>query len=155
MSQADLNRPRIGIGGIIRDGHGRTLMVERAEEPASGTWSFPGGSLEWGEPLEEGVRREVKEETSLEVAVLTLLYVAEMLPHEPMRNAPFHFVILDYGCETVSGFARAQSDARSVRWVTAAEAFQLPLTPGMQACLSTPEVRAFLGWSGMQPSAGP
>jgi ADP-ribose pyrophosphatase YjhB (NUDIX family) len=55
-------RPIIGVGAVIVEG-GRVLLVRRDTEPLRGEWSVPGGMLELGEKLRDGVRREALEET--------------------------------------------------------------------------------------------
>ena len=65
-------RPVIGVGGVIVD-RGRTVLIRRGTEPLLGEWSIPGGTIEIGETLEEAVRRELREETGLEVRVLELI----------------------------------------------------------------------------------
>ena len=51
----------------------QVLLVRRAFEPAKGSWSLPGGFLELGETLEEGAKRELKEETNLMGSMSALL----------------------------------------------------------------------------------
>ena len=57
-------RPIVGIGALIFR-RGKILLVERGKEPLKGYWSLPGGALETGERLKDGLRREVMEETGL------------------------------------------------------------------------------------------
>src|SRR5216683_3837902 len=71
-------RPVVGIGGVIID-QGRTLLIRRGSEPLRGEWSIPGGTLEIGESLEEGVARELLEETGIEVRVLDLIEVFDRI----------------------------------------------------------------------------
>lgn len=59
-----------GASALVVDEHGRILMQRRAD---SGNWSFPGGTMEIGETLDQCVIREVKEETGLDIAVTGLL----------------------------------------------------------------------------------
>jgi ADP-ribose pyrophosphatase YjhB (NUDIX family) len=59
--------PIAGVGAVVLDRELRVLLVRRGKEPLLGEWSLPGGALELGERLEDGVRREVREETGLEV----------------------------------------------------------------------------------------
>ena len=60
--------PVVGVGAVVvRDG--KALIVKRAHEPRKGEWSLPGGLLELGESLQDAVRREIKEETALDVVV--------------------------------------------------------------------------------------
>ena len=113
-------RPVVGIGGVIID-QGRTLLIRRGSEPLRGEWSIPGGTLEIGESLEAGVARELLEETGLEVRVLDMIEVFDRIfPAEPggkgkPRGRPkYHYVIVDYLCERISGEARAASDVTDV-----------------------------------------
>jgi ADP-ribose pyrophosphatase YjhB (NUDIX family) len=111
------DRPIVGIGGVVIDG-GRALLIRRASEPLRGEWSIPGGMLELGETLEEGVARELLEETGLRVRVLDLIEVFERIIPEPAAGEPggkiikprYHFVIADYLCERISGDHAAASD---------------------------------------------
>jgi len=64
-------RPIVGVGGIVISA-GRVLLVRRGAPPLEGEWSIPGGTLEAGETLAEGVRRELAEETGIEARVLDL-----------------------------------------------------------------------------------
>jgi 8-oxo-dGTP diphosphatase len=120
-------RPLVGVGGVIIAG-GRTLLIRRGGPPLEGQWSIPGGMLELGETIEEGVRRELAEETGIEVRVLDLIEVFErVIPGEGGRTR-YHFVILDYLCEMVSGEARAASDVIDVAWAREEELEKFELT---------------------------
>lgn len=98
-------------------------MVRRGKEPYLGRWTIPGGTLEHGEYLTDAVRREVMEETGIEIEVGDLLGVLEVW-RDP------HYVILDY-IATPAGDAipRAGSDASEVRWVRLEEVPELECTP--------------------------
>jgi mutator protein MutT len=116
-------RPVIGIGGVLIH-NGRALLIRRAAEPLRGQWSLPGGRLELGETMAEGVARELKEETGIEVRVGELIEVFERIWDEGEAGAAkprFHYVIADYLCEYVSGEARAGSDALEVAQASEAE----------------------------------
>ena len=120
-------RPLVGVGGVVIDGD-RTLLIRRGSAPLEGQWSIPGGMLELGESIEEGVRRELAEETGIVVRVLELIEVFErVIPGEAGRTR-YHFVILDYLCEMVSGEARAASDVIDVAWATDEELERFELT---------------------------
>jgi len=112
---------------VVIDGD-RTLLIRRGSAPLEGQWSIPGGMLELGESIEEGVRRELAEETGIVVRVLELIEVFErVIPGEAGRTR-YHFVILDYLCEMVSGEARAASDVIDVAWATDEELERFELT---------------------------
>jgi len=115
-------QPMIGVGGVVVQ-DGRALLVRRGSEPLRGQWSIPGGLLEVGETLENGVRRELLEETGLQVRVLELIGVYErIIPAEHSRPGPrFHFVILDYLCRAEGGTAAPGSDAAELAFVSEEE----------------------------------
>jgi ADP-ribose pyrophosphatase YjhB (NUDIX family) len=111
-------RPLVGVGGVVID-NGRALLIRRASEPLRGEWSIPGGMLELGETLEQGVARELLEETGLHVRVLELIEVFDRIVYRPNEEGAggddperprFHYVIADYLCERISGEHAAASD---------------------------------------------
>lgn len=123
-------RPIVGVGGVVI-ADGRALLIRRANPPLEGQWSIPGGTLEVGETILEGVKRELAEETGVEVRVLEMIEVFERISRDPedVRRTRYHFVILDYLCEPVSGEARAASDVTDVAWCKEAELERYGLTP--------------------------
>lgn len=110
-------RPVVGVGGVVISG-GRALLVRRASPPLQGEWSIPGGMLETGETIEQGVRRELAEETGLEVRVNGFIEVFERISLDEAGRHKYHYVVLDYFCEPLRGEARAGSDAAEVAWVS-------------------------------------
>jgi 8-oxo-dGTP diphosphatase len=120
-------RPMVGVGGVvIRDQ--RALLIRRGSAPLEGEWSIPGGMLEIGETILEGVQRELLEETAIEVRVLDLIEVFERLTRDEAGKLKYHFVILDYLCEAVRGEARAGSDVTDVAWAGESELSEYSLT---------------------------
>jgi len=120
-------RPIVGVGGVLIEG-GKALLIRRGSEPLLGQWSIPGGTLELGETIPEGVARELLEETGLTVRVLDLIEVFERInPYSPLESREphprprFHFVIVDYLCEKISGEARAGGDATDIAYATQEE----------------------------------
>jgi 8-oxo-dGTP diphosphatase len=127
-------RPVVGVGGVIIE-NGRALLIRRGSEPLRGQWSIPGGTLELGESLQQGVARELLEETGLEVRVLDLIEVFDRIfpgdgsrPGEKNHRPRFHFVIVDYLCERISGEPRAGSDVTDVALASEDELGQYHLT---------------------------
>jgi len=108
----------------------RILLVERGAEPLKGYWSLPGGVLEVGETLEQGVCREVREETGLEVKPLGLLEIFERIIRDAQGAAEYHYVLMDYICGVVGGTLRAADDASRVAWVPRRALSDYRLTPG-------------------------
>jgi 8-oxo-dGTP diphosphatase len=112
-------RPLVGVGAVVVD-DGRVLLVRRGSEPLKGHWTLPGGALEVGESLAEGVAREVREETGLEVEPIELIEVLDRI-HREGERVHYHYVIADYLCRVMGGELQAASDADAVRWVDRAE----------------------------------
>jgi 8-oxo-dGTP diphosphatase len=111
--------PLVGVGAVVVD-EGRVLLVRRGTEPLRGHWSIPGGLIEVGEALTEALKREVREETGLEVEVVELIELLDRIHREEGR-VRFHYVIADYLCTVTGGELRAATDADAVRWVERAE----------------------------------
>ncbi len=109
-------RPVLGVGALIfnRD---KILLVERGKEPLQGYWSLPGGVLEVGETLEEGIIREVREETGLEVKPVKMLEIFERIIRDAQGVAEYHYVLVDYICRVTGGQLHAADDASRAAWV--------------------------------------
>jgi 8-oxo-dGTP diphosphatase len=110
-------RPIIGVGAVIIRGD-RVLLVRRATEPLKGEWSVPGGGLELGEKLHDGIRREVLEETGLEVEPGDVLDVFDSIFRDEQGRTQYHYVLIDYLCSSISQEAKPGSDVSEVRWVS-------------------------------------
>ena len=112
-------RPIVGVGGIVIDADGRVLLVKRAVEPLQGQWSIPGGALELGESLTEGVAREILEETGVAVDVTEVVEVLNRVLKLPDGRVQYHYVLIDYLCRPKVGAAapRAGSDAGEAQWI--------------------------------------
>ena len=136
------DRPIVGVGAVIvaRD---RAVVVRRAAEPLAGVWSIPGGVLELGETLRDGVAREALEETGLTVAVHDVLGVFDRILPDRDGRTQFHYVLIDFLCTRISGELRAGADAAEARWLTAAELDTFPLSDGAAAVIR----KAFLALS--------
>jgi ADP-ribose pyrophosphatase YjhB (NUDIX family) len=107
--------PLIGVGAVVVD-QGRVLLVRRGTEPLKGHWSLPGGMLEVGESLTDGVIREVREETGLTVEPVELIELLDRI-HRDGDRVRYHYVIADYLCHVKGGELIAASDADAVKWV--------------------------------------
>jgi 8-oxo-dGTP diphosphatase len=107
--------PLIGVGAVVVDQE-RVLLVRRGTEPLKGHWSLPGGMLEVGESLTDGVIREVREETGLTVEPVELIELLDRI-HRDGDRVRYHYVIADYLCRVKGGELIAASDADAVKWV--------------------------------------
>ena len=120
MAREYPEHPVVGVGAVVvRDG--KALVVKRAHEPRKGEWSLPGGLLELGESLQDAVRREIKEETSLDIDVGPIIETFDRVHRDDHGKIRYHFVIVDFLCWANGGDAAPGSDADGVAWVTPAE----------------------------------
>src|SRR5271166_5456340 len=88
--------PLVGVGAVVVEA-GRVLLVRRGTEPLLGQWSLPGGLVEVGEGLTDGVVREVREETGLIVEPIVLIELLDRI-HRVGDRVRYHYVIADYLC---------------------------------------------------------
>lgn len=122
-------RPFLGVGALIFDGS-RILLVERGKEPLKGYWSLPGGVLETGESLREGMRREVREETGLHVDPYEIAEVFERIMPDAEGGIEYHYVLIDYLCRIEGGTLAPADDVSAAQWVDVARLGELLLTAG-------------------------
>lgn len=120
MAREFPEQPVVGVGAVIVQ-DGRALIIRRAHEPRKGEWSLPGGRVELGESLVDAVRREMREETGLEVAVGPIVETFDRIHRAPDGRVRYHFVIIDYLCAPVGGHPCAGDDAEALAWVTGDE----------------------------------
>jgi len=125
-------RPQLAVGVFVFDATGRVLLIQRGRPPGQGLWSVPGGKVEWGEAVVDACRREVREETGIDVTIGPLVTWIERM------DASYHYVILDFvGAPLTNGaLLQAGDDAANARWLTDDELLDLPLTAGLLPVLA-------------------
>jgi 8-oxo-dGTP diphosphatase len=121
------SRPFIGVGGVVFIG-GRVVLVKRRHEPLARRWSLPGGAIELGETLHEGLRRELREEIGIETKIGPLVELFDRITRDTDGRVRYHYVLADYLCHHVSGELRAGSDAETVALADPAELSPYALT---------------------------
>lgn len=129
MSRHYPSRLVVGVGAIITRGD-EVLLVRRGREPQKGIWSVPGGVLHVGETLEEGVRREVREEVGLDVRVVERVEVLERILPDAAGKLEYHYILIDYLCEPTGGTLQAADDAAEAAWVDRSDFDDYEITPG-------------------------
>jgi len=104
-----MNTPRhsVSVAAVITDDHGRALLIQRRDNKR---WEPPGGVLELGETIEEGLRREVREETGLDIVPgqLTGVY----------KNMARGIIALVFRCKITGGTLAATDEATAFRWAS-------------------------------------
>jgi ADP-ribose pyrophosphatase YjhB (NUDIX family) len=114
---------------VFRDG--RVLIVRRGRPPAQGLYTLPGGGVELGETLEEAIIREVREETSLEIAPLELVGFREAIARDAKGRVERHFVILPFAARWVQGEISLNEELAEAHWLTPAGLAGLKTTEGL------------------------
>jgi ADP-ribose pyrophosphatase YjhB (NUDIX family) len=111
------------------------LIVERGREPLKGWWSLPGGLVETGERLEDAVRREVLEETGLEIRPIRVAEVFERVLRDGRGRVEYHYVLIDYLCKIVGGTLCPADDVSRAAWATRQTLGSYQITEGTQAVI--------------------
>lgn len=109
------DRPIIGVGGVIFRGQS-VLLAKRAQPPFSGQWSLPGGAVELGETLETALKREIKEEASIEIEIGGLIRLVNRIIYDENDEVQFHYVIAGYWGWSKTGQPVANSDISEIKY---------------------------------------
>jgi 8-oxo-dGTP diphosphatase len=133
----------VGVAAVIWNDQREVLLIRRTKPPRMGEWSLPGGKVEFGESLIPALKREIREETGLEIAVIGLVDVAETIDDEQAGAAGAHFVLIDYAARHVSGKAVAASDAADATWVPIGDLARYPMWDEMRRIIVRSEAIVF------------
>jgi len=117
--------PEPTVGALIFNQEDKVFLMTSPKW--QGEYSLPGGHIELGETIEEAVKREIKEETNLDVFDIQFLMVQECIFSEEFYKKK-HFVFLDYICKTKDAdVILDDKEGTEYVWVTIDEALKLPL----------------------------
>jgi nucleoside triphosphatase len=131
----DQHFPEPAVGAVIFDVEDRFLLVK--SHKFNGQYVIPGGHIELGETMEQALRREIREETGLEIRDPEFMCVQEFVYDEIFWKKR-HFLFLDYRCRAEAGEVVLNEEAQEYRWVTLDESRALPVEPytrrAIEAC---------------------
>ncbi|MFP4303200.1 MAG: NUDIX hydrolase [Alkalispirochaetaceae bacterium] len=120
------SRPFVGVGVVVLRGDS-VLLIRRGKPPKAGEWSLPGGSQDVGETVRETAAREVREETGVEIGAPVLLDVLDAIIPDEAGKVQFHYTLVDFEAEWVSGEPSAADDAEHAEWVPLARLDEIEL----------------------------
>lgn len=109
------NRPIVGLGLVILGPRG-VVLIKRGKPPRVGAWSLPGGAQKVGETVAQGLAREAKEETGLDVEIIQMIDVVDSITSDPSGDIKYHYTLVDFAAVVTSGTLLAGSDAMDARW---------------------------------------
>ncbi len=140
----DAHPPVATVGALIFNEAGEVLMIRTHKW--SDLWGIPGGKIKWGERSEDALRREIEEETSLEVSDIEFVLVQDCI-HSKEFYRDAHFILLNYTCNCVGQpNVRLNDEAQEFRWVTLEAALKMPINqPTRKLLLAVRDRRAAKG----------
>ena len=119
-------RPIAGVGVVVFRNE-EVLLVKRKKAPYKGQWSIPGGKQRLGETVTKAARRELMEETGVEVNELTLIDVIDIIVPDEEGKILYHYIVADYRAHWLSGECSPGDDAQDVQWFNLNKLGSIPL----------------------------
>lgn len=124
MSSADQRYPEPTVGALIFNREGKLFLM--CSHKWKGKWVVPGGHIELGERMEDALRREVREETNLDIYDIEFICFQEFV-YDDRFWKPSHFIFFDYACRTDSTDVKLNEEAEEYAWVALDEALTWPV----------------------------
>ena len=116
--------PEPTVGSLIFNREGKVFLMQ--SHKWRGKWVLPGGHIELGERMEDALRREVKEETNLDIRDIKFICFQEFIYDDRFWRRR-HFIFFDYACRTDSTDVQLSDEAEEFAWVTLEEALKMPI----------------------------
>ena len=117
-------RPFVAVAAVVWKGEDEILLVSRGTEPRVGEWGLPGGAQELNETAIDGVKREVREETAVEIDILGVVDVVDSIHADEDGRIRLHYTIIEFCAEWRSGEVKAGEDAAKAQWFKVEDALQ-------------------------------
>lgn len=122
------NSIQLGVGAIVFKDDA-VLLVKRKNPPNQNQWAIPGGKVRYGEPLKKAVERELLEETGITIKARKPVFTFEIIEADASQETPFHYVVIDFSAEYLSGEPFARDDAEEASWVSRSDFSSLDINP--------------------------
>lgn len=118
--------PEPTVGALIFSQEGKLFLMK--SHKWRGKYVLPGGHIEVGESMEDAVKREVKEETGLDIQDIEYVGFLEFINDDAFWKKK-HFIFFDFACKTKTKKVVLNDEGQDYVWVTLAEALKLPVEP--------------------------
>jgi 8-oxo-dGTP diphosphatase len=123
------DHPIAAVAAVVFNNQNKLLLVRRGKEPGKGSWGIPGGVVELGENLEDAVKREIQEETGIDVEPTDVITVVNRIFNDDEGRIQFHYIIVEYLCRSANRTPKASDDVDRALWVSIEEAKTFSLPP--------------------------
>ncbi|MCH8125268.1 NUDIX hydrolase [candidate division KSB1 bacterium] len=128
-------RPFVAVSAAIFNNSNEILIIKRAKEPGKGLWSIPGGIVKTGETLVEALQREISEECGIRVENHKFNAVYDRILYDKSGKVNYHYIIINYICNTKSNKIVPASDADDYSWLKSDELDRFKYTNGLKQYL--------------------
>lgn len=128
------DHPLVGVGAVVVKDR-KVLLVQRNRHPGLGLWAIPGGMVELGEPMRRAAEREILEETGLLIRAGEPFYTVDVIVRDKADKILYHYAIIDFRADYLSGEVRAGDDVSGAGWFGWAELESLNLSPNTMKVL--------------------
>jgi len=118
--------PESACGALIFNLKGRIFLMK--SHKWRDKYGIPGGHIELGEKIEDALKREIKEETGLDIYDIGFICFQEFIYGEEFWKKK-HFIFFDFACKTNSTKVKLNSEGQEFVWVTLSEALKMPIEP--------------------------
>lgn len=118
--------PIVGVGVVVWHDD-RVLLIKRGKPPRAGQWSLPGGAQKLGETLKEAARREVFEETGIEIELGDIIATLDLIERDDAGRVRHHYTLVDFVAQGLQSDLRPGDDAADARWFSRADIDRLDL----------------------------
>lgn len=110
-----VRRPIAATLGVVFKGR-QLLMIRRRNPPDVGRWSFPGGKVEFSEPVLAATVREIAEESSVQAEALRVVTTVDVMDHDEAGDLRQHYILIVVACRWIAGEPYAGDDALEAKW---------------------------------------